>query len=659
MQKSLDSSLAASESTVSDLDRLVESIIVRWRAMDQPPSTEDVLEQYPRLRNCRALCVDLAYEEFCLRSESGESVDANAFAQRFPTIERSLLRQLEVHQIIGESPACSPAFVWPKSGKTVFECKVIRELGRGSLARVYLARQLKIGDRLVAVKIGSDVAVEASTLGKLDHPNIMPILSTGTDSATHLNCIVMPFLGESTLADFLRPSFVDGATTDPSVRVCKLANGESTNAVLRIAMGIAQAVSHAHDRGIVHGDLKPSNVLLTDSGAPLVLDFNLSFGEDALARGGTLAYMAPEHLSHVAQLEIEDHIAPDFRSDVFSFGALLYELLTRRSVASPIPQRVSLRKAAQSVLTQRSNTAERASDISDDGVRQLVKRCLAYDPADRPQSMRDVATELARLLSVRQRISRIGRKHRLAIGVVGAVMMLLAAIVVHHFVTRPPEEARLYVAARAAFEQGDYARTTSSLSKRDAIARPTHEVEYLRGVSHLRRREHLFAYRAFQGAVDMAPCGRYYALHGYAAMQLGHFDVAERQFGKALDCGYATIGLHNNLAVCLLQRGAIDEATPHLDEAIRISDSKPEPRLNRALAELKRSMLGRTYSPEQGLKDIAIVAKAFPQNGGIRYLRAMFQSRVDETDALLPPAAPSGSLPPRTIDLSLEKSAIP
>ena len=249
----------------------------------------------------------------------------------------------------------------PRVGSEFLGFRLLAELGSGTFGRVYLALQGRLADRLVVLKIAPHLFDESRTLAQLQHTHIMPIYSVHQADAFQAVC--MPFLGTTTLADLLtdlrqRPALPDsgkylldqikararlrvGATgfsrVDPGLPGPAEARHplESLNyvdGILWLATRLADGLAHAHGRGIVHRDVKPANVLLTDDGVPMLLDFNLS--EDtkldrsasAARTGGTLRYMAPEQLA-ASQTE-SGH--GDERTDVYSFGVILHELLTGR-----------------------------------------------------------------------------------------------------------------------------------------------------------------------------------------------------------------------------------------------------------------------------------------------------------------------------------------
>ena len=195
--------------------------------------------------------------------------------------------------------------------------RVQKVLGEGAFGKVYLAKDEHL-NRLVAIKISKEIIndqkildsflSEAQMLAKLDHPNIVPVHDVG-NSATEGFFIISKYLDGGTLSKAL--------TTNASdiIWVCKT-----------IAM-IADGLHHAHTRGLVHRDIKPDNILLDAFGSPCIVDFGLALKEESFGQGkgltGTPLYMSPEQASG------EGHRV-DGRSDIFSLGVILYEMLAGR-----------------------------------------------------------------------------------------------------------------------------------------------------------------------------------------------------------------------------------------------------------------------------------------------------------------------------------------
>lgn len=227
---------------------------------------------------------------------------------------------------------------FPELGDTLAEFRIEEELGRGAFARVYRAKQLGLAERDVVLKITADTTLEPDRLARLQHANIVPIYSLHAHEGLQVLC--MPYLGRRTLSDWLVAARQNHSPDGGSA----IDVGES----LRLIQQVLRGLQHAHRRGIVHRDIKPSNLLVADDGTAMLLDFNLS--DDILSGGplctlvgGTLPYLAPEHLE---SLRTGERVGP--QADIYSVGVILFELLAGRP---PFPaRRGSLRGSLDEVL---------------------------------------------------------------------------------------------------------------------------------------------------------------------------------------------------------------------------------------------------------------------------------------------------------------------
>ncbi len=263
--------------------------------------------------------------------------------------------------------------------------EVLQEIGRGGMGVIYRAREAG-SRRIVALKCllhadeNSDALVarfrrEADMIAGLNHPNIVPVYGSG-ETADGLPFFAMKFASRGSLHQSR-----DEYRGDPRQSV-------------RLMMEVALAVQHAHERGILHRDLKPSNILLDGDGCPLVSDFGLAQALDdsahltrTLAVLGTLAYMAPEQLSGRPATAA---------NDVYSLGAVLFELLTGRP---PWSGPDSLRPARD-----RHAVAPKLRSIArhlDRDLETICSRCLEPSPADRYRSCAALAADLQNWLSGR------------------------------------------------------------------------------------------------------------------------------------------------------------------------------------------------------------------------------------------------------------------
>jgi len=243
--------------------------------------------------------------------------------------------------------------------------KIERELGQGGMAKVFLAHDLKY-ERAVAVKVlrpdvGADVGAarflrEIQIAARLHHPHILPLYDS--DQADGLLYYVMPYIEGETLRQRL-------------LRERQLPVPES----LQIAREVADALSYAHSCNVVHRDIKPANILL-DSGHALVADFGVAraIGGGQTSSGhviGTPAYMSPE------QVDGSEYL--DGRSDIYSLGAVLFEMLTGES-----PFRGSTVTAIiANRLTSPAPSARAFRELVPEAVDSAVKKAMANLPADR------------------------------------------------------------------------------------------------------------------------------------------------------------------------------------------------------------------------------------------------------------------------------------
>ncbi len=370
---------------------------------------------------------------------------------------------------------------FPEAGQEFMGFRLLQELGRGAFARVFLARQGNLANRLVALKIAPRLFDESQTLAQLQHTNIVPIYSF--HQAGTLQGVCMPFFGPTTLGDLLR-----SVAKQPSVpksgkalvgtirqRCASTHTGKDSRprdsanprpleplpspspktelllehldglsyveAVLWIGARLAEGLAHAHQCGVVHRDLKPANVLMADDGRPMLLDFNLS--QDAYLRdqesrvGGTLPYMAPEHLRAFAG----KGGTIDGRSDLYSLGVILYEMLAGRHPFPATQHSGSLETVVLALCAERSRLPANLRQLNpavSPAAAAIVQRCLEPDPNRRYQSARQLLEDLERQLahqplrhtrepSVRERAAKWVRRHpRLATsGLVAVVLIAL------------------------------------------------------------------------------------------------------------------------------------------------------------------------------------------------------------------------------------------
>ncbi len=366
----------------------------RERAGSPPPTepllSPDLLPLDSELANDHSALLDLAYEEYCRAMDRGESLDQQAFAAQFPQIEQSLLELLEVHSfVVGNSllTDVEPDIHWPTPGEEFLGFELLEGIGQGAFSRVFLAREVDLGNRQVVVKVSQKGATEATMLGLLDHPNIIPIHSISTDAAINLSALCMPYLGRATAAEWIQTRF-------KASRATRVKSGHHLQSVIEIGKGVCQGLQFAHARQILHCDIKPSNILITHDGEPLLLDFNLSANQTQETHliGGTLMYMAPEQLLRASGDRTATITA---RTDVFCLGATLYQMATGQL---PFPLSSSsnprMKPVIEAALDVRRAFQKRNHPLPEP-LLSTLRDALAFDPKDRIPSATELYERLA------------------------------------------------------------------------------------------------------------------------------------------------------------------------------------------------------------------------------------------------------------------------
>jgi serine/threonine protein kinase/Flp pilus assembly protein TadD len=390
------------------VDRLAAEMAAAWRRGERLPA-EDWLARHPELFDHSEQAVRLVYEEVCLRQEQGEVVAADELSQRFPRWSAELSVLLDCHRLL-QSGLPPPAF--PAAGESLGDFRLVAELGRGARGRVFLATQRALADRPVVLKVTPRGAREHLALARLQHTHIIPLHAVYEFSERKLRALCMPFLGGATLARVLdllagQPvarrtgqsllDALDAAGAEAPVSLSgrggyrrALARATYVDAVCLVAACLADGLQHAHERGLVHLDLKPSNVLLAADAQPLLLDFHLAVQPLRAGQsppewlGGTPGFMSPEQEAACAAARRGAAVAAnvDGRSDVYALGRLLYVALAGRDTA------------ADSLPPLRRLNPRVSVGLSD-----LVQKCLAADPTERYPDAGALAADLRRHLA--------------------------------------------------------------------------------------------------------------------------------------------------------------------------------------------------------------------------------------------------------------------
>ncbi len=383
-------------------------------------------EELPR----EGIPADLVLEELQVLREAGHDPDVNDYLIRFPHLA-DILPNWATHKM---NATCNPMEAMGSAppeleiGTKVSDFRILRCVGKGAFANVYLALQETM-QRLVALKVSKRRSEESQFLSQLDHPNIVRVYDERNQTDPPLRMLYMQFVGGGTLSGCLRrvaPMDIQdksGTQLADSIgehlTLCGLGElnqvGNShvnkmdwPTLVAYVGMQLAEGLDYAHQQGIIHRDIKPANILLSADGTPKLADFNVSFsglsGRAGAAAyfGGSLAYMSPEQIEVASSagrtIQAEDL---DERSDIYSLAVVLWEMLhgTRPWHQDDSPGSWSDALAAEAELRKLPLPENRtiASSARRTGYRvldQTLRRCLCLQKENRPSSGNVLAKQL-------------------------------------------------------------------------------------------------------------------------------------------------------------------------------------------------------------------------------------------------------------------------
>jgi len=286
---------------------------------------------------------------------------------------------------MGMSEQTPPDEAFHLTGDRLGKFMILSELGRGSMGVVYEAFQedlkRKVALKILPANITLDAKQvrrfhrEAESVARLRHDNVIQIYEVGQIDATH----------------YFAMELVDGKPLDPE----QPRDREAVLRAARIARDAARGLAHAHERGVIHRDVKPGNLLVDRSGRVVVTDFGLARLTDSAsltstdAIVGTPKYMSPEQILAHAQRPI------DGRADIYSLGATLYHVVAGR----PPFDAPTVQGFIKAILEERPPSPRRFNRQIPHDLATIIRRCLEKDPDDRYASATGLADDLDRLLA--------------------------------------------------------------------------------------------------------------------------------------------------------------------------------------------------------------------------------------------------------------------
>ena len=432
-----------------------------------------------------------ALQECQAAMDAGESIDRVAILEKYPTIRDELsacLDGLELLPAVGKPDATIVSSKsQPPTGQslspsaTLGDFRIEREIGRGGMGVVYAAEQLSVG-RKVALKVLPYAAMldkrqvarfqnEARAAATLEHPNIVPVYFVGNERGVYY--YAMRLIEGKNLAEVLEElradqpggiplsqissQLLDGGTDkasadsgvvpDQAETVRERAGSPSTSlaskrttqdrvyfeSIARLAKQAAEALDFAHSSGIVHRDIKPANIMLDEVGDAWVTDFGLARIEADAGMTmtgdlvGTLRYMSPEQT-------LAKRVTVDHRSDVYSLGATMYELLTLQPLFDGENRATLLKQIA---FEEPKPPLQLVRSLPKD-LATIVLKSLEKDPEDRYATARELALDLERFLGdhpivarpprMEERVRKWVRRNSRIAAVLAICLMLIAMV---------------------------------------------------------------------------------------------------------------------------------------------------------------------------------------------------------------------------------------
>ncbi len=478
--------------------------------------------------------------------------------------------------------------------------RILKEIGRGGMGVVYEAEQLSLGRR-VALKVLPFAAVldstqlqrfknEAQAAAHLHHTNIVPVYSIGCERGVHY--YAMPFIEGQTVAALVRDlrALRTGPPAPPSsgAAIRAITKGQTTGSpaycrsVAELGVQATLALDHAHQQGVIHRDIKPANLIMDVSGSVWITDFGLASFRSAAGPGltltgdllGTVRYMSPEQA-------LAKRVPVDHRTDVYSLGLTLYELLTLEpAFPGDNPQQI-----LQEIAFREPRPPSRLNRAVPPELETILIKATAKDPEARYATALDMAEDLRRFLadkpilarrpSLLDRGSKWARRHRALVGsaAVALVISVVALLVGNIRTARALRRSEASLAT---------AREAVDLFLAEAgVGDPFPDEPLPRG-----GRERLIqrALAFYEDRRDDWNDAASHQVRGRLLLALHRNEESLAAYDRALELDPKLAPAHGGRGVALRRLGRFEESVPAFDRALRLDPTYAKAHLNRGAA---------------------------------------------------------------------------
>lgn len=593
-----------------------------------------IAETYPQLRQYRSYVLDLVYEDYCQRSATGELRPTDDYIRTFPEYSQQIEELIEVHRFFHKSGQVpdwlNDPKIWPVPEEQFLDYHICTELGRGAIGRVYLAKELSLGGRYVALKVSPSGHNEAKLLAKLNHPHVVPIYSVKENEDVGLTAVCMPYQGRTTLADLLAV-VQDGPVDTKSARFWQeharreaasgslpaavpsdLLKKPFVDTVLELVTQLVSALDYVHERNILHRDLKPSNILITPERTAMVLDFNLSTDLSELESriGGTLPYMSPQQIQQVL---ISPHsILPlDERTDLYSIGVIFYELLSGRLPFDAKSYGVVGKQEASEFINKINAGPEPLQKLVpevDDYTARLIHECLDVDIDRRPASAKALLVRLEVCRSMNARSRRMLRRHPRRTLLLAGLAGLCLLIVGLFFLLRPSLEERLLAAAWDDLQVGNFSEAVGKTSEVLAINPNSATALRMRGRGYEKTGALETALTDWNESFQLEPDPKLAICIGTIECRRKDYKSALNSFEYAKQRQIKSAEFFNNYAQLfrLLGTTTYPESLELFTAALEINRNLPEALAGRAMLAMVADINSRQPIRPQAIQDIEL-----------------------------------------------------